>query len=230
MTPHKIISTQLYRTLPRLFPATVRPQNASYYGSFFRNQSLTMTSILLQTRPFMSTRWASTHPPPPPPLKKRGFISRLISPYTTGIINAPISNLTAFLIAHQTGAFVSLGIVWYLFNYFNIQTGLGVGFIPDFLIMKGLGVVDKLLAWTGWGASYLSILGYIFGSGEGGDGFKIQAGGKAMMQGAAAYAIVKMLFPVRLVGSVIMMPWFARWIVIPFFNLFKRAPKKSSQL
>jgi hypothetical protein len=50
------------------------------------------------------------------------------------------------------------------------------------------------------------------------------------MEGAAAYAVVKALLPVRLAISILLMPWFARVFVIPVTSrlsrLFRRSKKQ----
>lgn len=43
-----------------------------------------------------------------------------------------------------------------------------------------------------------------------------------IMEGAAAYAVVKALLPVRLVFSIVCMPWFARVAVLPITSRLPR--------
>lgn len=143
---------------------------------------------------------------------KKGVMARILAPYTTGLAKSPFSYVLSFLAVHQTTALLSLAAVWSLFTHFN-YTPMG---IPDILLSKGLGVVDIILDWTGWAAAI--------------GGFKIRAGGRVLMQGAAAYAVVKMMFPLRLGVSIALMPWVARWVFLPFFSLFKRSPKASKQI
>lgn len=49
-----------------------------------------------------------------------------------------------------------------------------------------------------------------------------------IMEGAYAYVIVKALFPVRLAFSLLGMPWFAKWFVLPITRLFSRKRKTST--
>ncbi len=55
-----------------------------------------------------------------------------------------------------------------------------------------------------------------------------ESGTRLVVEFATAYAVVKMLLPLRLVVSVWGAPWFARWTVVPFSNMIKgyfRRPK-----
>ncbi|KAF7504784.1 hypothetical protein GJ744_001717 [Endocarpon pusillum] len=55
-----------------------------------------------------------------------------------------------------------------------------------------------------------------------------ESGTRLVVEFATAYAVVKVLLPLRLVVSVWGSPWFARWTVVPFSNMVKgffRRPK-----
>lgn len=52
---------------------------------------------------------------------------------------------------------------------------------------------------------------------------------QVIMEGAYAYVIVKALFPVRLAFSLLGMPWFAKWFVLPITRLFSRKRKTPVQ-
>lgn len=55
-----------------------------------------------------------------------------------------------------------------------------------------------------------------------------EEGARWIVEGAAAYAVVKLLLPVRAALSLYLMPWFAKTIVIPctrIFRVFARKPK-----
>ena len=55
-----------------------------------------------------------------------------------------------------------------------------------------------------------------------------ESGTRLVVEFATAYAVVKVLLPLRLVVSVWGSPWFARWTVAPFSNMVKgffRRPK-----
>lgn len=45
---------------------------------------------------------------------------------------------------------------------------------------------------------------------------------KIVVEFATAYAITKVLLPVRIAGSLAATPWFARVAVVPFLSVFKR--------
>lgn len=55
-----------------------------------------------------------------------------------------------------------------------------------------------------------------------------ESGTRLVVEFATAYAVVKVLLPLRLLVSVWGSPWFARWTVVPFSNMVKgffRRPK-----
>lgn len=125
--------------------------------------------------------------------------------------NAPLSYVTSFLLVHEITAIIPLfGLWWYFNKYDFVPPGL-----PDWLIVKGMSVIDKLLETQGW--SFLNM----------------ENGARVVMQGAAAYALVKATLPVRIPISLVLTPPFARWIFIPvtrsvgrmFKGLFKRNKK-----
>lgn len=49
-----------------------------------------------------------------------------------------------------------------------------------------------------------------------------EKGTRLVVEVATAYAVVKLLMPVRLVLSVWATPWFARWTVVPVAGLVKK--------
>lgn len=78
--------------------------------------------------------------------------------------------------------------------------------IPDFLIEKGTEFIKVLAERNGWTD----------------DVGNSEAGTLMLVRGAAAYAIVKVLLPVRAAFSLALMPWFASWVVIPVTRVFSR--------
>ena len=40
-----------------------------------------------------------------------------------------------------------------------------------------------------------------------------------IIEGAYAFSIVKFLLPLRIIVSLSLMPWFARWFIVPILNI-----------
>lgn len=135
------------------------------------------------------------------PIIKR--LPKFLHPYTVRFLNAPVSHVTSFIILHEFTAIAPLFGLWSLFSYLD-YTPLGV---PDFLLDKGTEFINVLADRNGW------------------TDLKTEGGAKMVLQGAAAYAIVKILMPARAMLSLALMPWFAKWFVIPFTRIFSRGQK-----
>lgn len=140
------------------------------------------------------------------PLFKR--IPKFLHPYTIGFMNAPVSHVTSFILVHELTAIAPLFGLWGIFYYLDYTPVAG---IPDWLLVKGTHFIDILADRNGWTS------------------LKSETGAKIVLQGAVAYAIVKVLLPFRVFISLASMPWVARWVVIPFTRLFTRKGKKSSK-
>lgn len=140
------------------------------------------------------------------PILKR--IPRIFRPYTTQFIHAPISHVTAFLILHELTAIVPLAGVWYvLHEHHDLFMSASLD-LPTWAIEKGTKIIDKaMVSWD-------------FGD------YSISEKVRFITEGAYAYVIVKALFPIRLAFSLLGMPWFAKWFVLPFTRVFSR--KKTS--
>lgn len=76
--------------------------------------------------------------------------------------------------------------------------------LPSWAIEKGTKIIDK--AMQDWDFGDYSLNDKV----------------KFIMEGAYAYVIVKALFPVRIAVSLLGMPWFAKWFVLPFQKMFSR--------
>lgn len=144
------------------------------------------------------------------PILKR--IPKFLRPYTTQFIHAPVSHVTAFLILHELTAIVPLIGIWYALHNYHDALMVSTVDLPTWALEKGTKIIDSAMESWDWGKYSLSD--------------KI----KFITEGAYAYVIVKALLPVRLVISILGMPWFAKWFVLPFTRmfgkLFERAPKK----
>lgn len=46
-----------------------------------------------------------------------------------------------------------------------------------------------------------------------------------IIEGAYAFSIVKFLLPLRIIVSLSLMPWFARWFIVPILNIFPNFTK-----
>lgn len=140
------------------------------------------------------------------PIFKR--IPKFLHPYTVGFMNAPVSHVTSFIIIHELTAVLPLFGLWGLFYYMDFTPTAG---IPEWLLSKGTHFIDVLAERNGWTS------------------LKTESGANLVLQGAAAYAIVKVLLPFRAAFSLIAMPWFARWCVIPVTRLFTKSGRKASK-
>lgn len=181
----------------------------------------TQTPLLNQSSP------PTTLPPPTktstPP--RRSLLRRFFAAYTTDIARHPVLYLTSFVSTHLTTMGLSVCTVWFFFNYFN-YTPMGV---PDFLITKGLGIFDGLVTYIGNSEFLGDRLGWVSKITK----FKTADGARIVMQGAAAYGVVKLFFPLRVAGSLVLVPWVAKWVIGPMVNWVKRRatrvkPKKSA--
>lgn len=76
--------------------------------------------------------------------------------------------------------------------------------LPSWAIEKGTRIIDK--AMQDWDFGDYSLNDKV----------------KFIMEGAYAYVIVKALFPVRIAVSLLGMPWFAKWFVLPFQKMVSR--------
>lgn len=136
------------------------------------------------------------------PILKR--VPKFLRPYTTSFINAPFSHVVSFVVLHEITAIVPLvGIWWYLHKY---QVHLPID-LPSWAIDKGTKVIDS------------SLKKFDFTSFTLNDKFTF------VTEGAYAFVIVKLLLPFRVAFSLVFMPVFARWFVIPFTKMFKREKK-----
>lgn len=139
------------------------------------------------------------------PIIKR--IPKFLHPYTIGFLNAPVSHVTSFIIVHELTAIVPLFGLWGLFYYYDYTPVAG---IPEWLLQKGTHFIDVLAERNGWTS------------------LKTEAGANIVLQGAVAYAIVKVILPFRAALSLFAMPWFARWVVIPTTRIFTRRGSSKS--
>lgn len=138
-------------------------------------------------------------------------VPRFLRPWTTQFIHAPVSHVTAFLVLHELTAIVPLVGIWYLLHSYHDLLMVSSLDLPAWAIEKGTKIIDLAMTSFDWGNYSLNE--------------KVQV----IMEGAYAYVIVKALFPVRLAFSLLGMPWFAKWFVLPITRLFSRKRKTPAQ-
>lgn len=137
-------------------------------------------------------------------------VPKFLRPYTTQFIYAPVSHVTAFLILHELTAIVPLIGVWYTLHQYHDVLMSSTLDLPTWALEKGTKVIDEVL--KEWDFANYSLSDKM----------------KFISEGAYAYVIVKAMFPLRLAVSLLGMPFFAKWFVLPFTRLFgkKQATKK----
>ncbi|CUM47898.1 unnamed protein product [Debaryomyces tyrocola] len=141
------------------------------------------------------------------PILKR--MPKFMLPYTKNFIHAPVSHVTAFLILHELSAIVPLVGIWYVFHKYQWSIPLD---LPSWAIDKGTHIIDKSMAQFDF------------------RNFSFQEKANFIMEGAYAYVIVKGLFPVRIIFSVLLMPSFAKYFVIPFTRMFSFRKRKQPKV
>lgn len=125
--------------------------------------------------------------------------------YAVRFANAPVSHATAFLILHEISAVAPLMGLWWVFHQYDfIPTGL-----PDWFMESG--------------TKFIKVLGT---KNEWADVINAEDTSKLVVEGAAAYTLVKLLLPVRIALCLYLMPWFARVFVLPISNLFSAIARK----
>nr|OQO28710.1 hypothetical protein B0A51_02953 [Rachicladosporium sp. CCFEE 5018] len=158
---------------------------------------------LRRLRCSVSRRLASTTTTPSLTTRLTRLESRLprfLRHITTPLRTAPLSHITAFLLLHELTAIVPLLALATAFHQCD--------YLPP-VISEGKWVKEGTVKFGG----YMKRKGWIgeegswWGTGEGAV--------RVVMEVATAWAVVKLLLPVRLVVSVWGTPWFARWSVVP---------------
>ena len=158
------------------------------------------------SRTFMSRAAKQVKDQVPSNMATRRF-PKFMMKYAARIGGAPFSHLVSFLLIHELTAIIPLFGVWGAFYYLDyVPTG-----IPDWIVDKGSDFIRKLAKNNGWDSVV-----------------NAEAGAKIVLQGAAAYALVKAILPFRLIFSLWCTPWTAKHLVGPVINrmqsLFKKKP------
>ena len=178
-----------------------------------RRASVRAQSSILRTRHPLSwsRRYAAEQNTPTPRVARiESRLPRFLQRIVTPLRNAPVSHVTAFVILHEITAVVPLFGLAAVFHYSN--------WLPPYIsegkwVQEGTEKFGKWLKKRGLITAEKSS-GKWWGRGEGGMRIVIEL--------ATAYAVTKALLPVRLLFSVWMTPWFARWTVLPFTDFIRR--------
>ncbi|KAK4157600.1 hypothetical protein C8A00DRAFT_40026 [Chaetomidium leptoderma] len=168
-------------------------------------------------------------PPPPPPAAKANtkasitradrILARLPRPlqrYTSRLRGAPLTHVVAFLVLHELTAVVPLVGLFGLFHFTDhVPVAYMLAHYGGY-VREGVGRFERWFRRRGW-----------FGFGEGGveEGQGVQQqqskdGGvmerwerdpkyRVVVEIGLAYALTKVLLPLRIIGSVWATPWFA---------------------
>ncbi|KAI8830194.1 hypothetical protein BJ741DRAFT_620723 [Chytriomyces cf. hyalinus JEL632] len=138
--------------------------------------------------------------------------------------SSPASHLTSFVVLHELTALLPLPIVYYALQ----TTGLRVPVSQD-MLDEGTRRIDRIMAKYNLGGDGSE-------GGSSSDGREVGLGdstprihSETIIDMATAYAVVKLLMPVRIAVSLALTPWFARRAVVPvrdaLSNMYQRIRK-----
>ncbi|PGH04237.1 hypothetical protein GX51_03582 [Blastomyces parvus] len=204
-----------------------------------RRSPLSIDSLRSSLPPLRSLRKSTPHKPfstppaaPPPPkvnpsrlrTRLQTFNNRLPSflrPYTTPLLNAPVTHITSFLILHEITAVVPLLGLTGAFHYWGWIPALGDGTVDE-----GVRKFGRWLKKKGWVGGEAEVQAEAVAEAEAEMGMRTTAGTlsgntdtdkgvRLILEFATAYAITKAMLPVRIVLSVWATPWFARGVLGP---------------
>ncbi|KIX99366.1 uncharacterized protein Z520_04942 [Fonsecaea multimorphosa CBS 102226] len=202
----------------------------------------------------LTRRWLSAHkaePPTPPPPKSKPdeqaalrnrfdrFIERtprFLRPTVTGLRQAPVSHIAAFIVLHELTAVIPLFGLAGAFHYWH---WLPSYFAEGAWISAGVEKFARYFRKKGWinetdekeieqetkkgnagrFENHKETSSKWFNRGE--------SATRWVVEFATAYALVKALLPLRLLVSVWGSPWFARIAIIPIGNATKSIFRRS---
>ncbi|KAF2096131.1 hypothetical protein NA57DRAFT_43907, partial [Rhizodiscina lignyota] len=130
-------------------------------------------------------------------------VPNFLRPTLQPVLHAPVSHITSFLILHELTAIVPLVSLAAAFHYTN--------WLPPYItegawVKQGMERFGRYFHRKGW-------LGEEGSKREGTWNFS-EKGVKIVLEVATAWAVTKLLLPVRLIVSVWATPWFARVFVL----------------
>ncbi|TVY24236.1 hypothetical protein LHYA1_G007017 [Lachnellula hyalina] len=154
-----------------------------------------------------------------------------LHPYTQRLRSAPLSHILSFLILHEITAVVPLVGLAGMFHWAGwVPAGGFLGEREGAWVREGVVKFGRYFGRKGWfgfdgteGMEGMEKLdGGVEGTGVRGEGERGGQGMRILIEVATAYAITKVLLPVRIVFSVWATPWFARVVMGRFGGLFGR--------
>ena len=158
---------------------------------------------------------------------------RLFKPTLITLRDAPTSYLISFAILHELTAIVPLASLTYAFHYYQ---WLPPYFAEGKWVTEGVEKFGRYFKKKGWMQDYDEVEveretregraldveeGGILGYWDRGDGM-----GKWLVEIATAYAVTKVLLPLRIALSVYWAPGFARWTLIPVTRALSKGLKR----
>ncbi|PGG96712.1 hypothetical protein AJ79_09482 [Helicocarpus griseus UAMH5409] len=179
----------------------------------------------------LPTRRPLSNPSAPPPNPKpnpnpanssrlrarlQSFNNRLpcfLRPYTTPLLNAPVTHITSFLILHEITAIIPVLGLTGAFHYGEWIPALGDGRVDEGVRKFGRWLRRK--GWVEGGEEVVAEAEAEAHADVGSRGENRDKGVRLILEFATAYAITKALLPVRIVLSVWGTPWFARGVLGP---------------
>ncbi|KAI9006016.1 hypothetical protein BC832DRAFT_592120 [Gaertneriomyces semiglobifer] len=131
------------------------------------------------------------------------------------LLSHPASYLVSFTILHELTAIVPLPAFYFLFKHSDLaESAINLLDVSPELLAEGQRRMTKMMGYLGYNQDNLA-------DGVAREVMTIQSG-KMMFDLVATYVAVKVLMPVRVAISLGLTPWFARTIVIPVQQAFKR--------
>ncbi|CAH0058898.1 unnamed protein product [Clonostachys solani] len=148
-------------------------------------------------------------------------LPRRLQKYTNGLRNAPVSHVVSFLILHELTAVVPLFV---LFGFFHYTNYVPLGYMTEHFgnyVDSSVAKFERYFSRKGWAGFEKQTEGANSIPGAGSEDPEArteeavqrwQSGDqkyKILVEVALAYALTKVLLPVRIIGSVWATPWFA---------------------
>ncbi|KAE9970488.1 hypothetical protein EG328_002683 [Venturia inaequalis] len=164
-------------------------------------------------------------------------VPKFLHRYTIPLSTAPLSHITSFLLLHEITAILPLFALFATFHYTSLQ--LPESITNSAAVTEGVEKFGKYFKRKGWlGETVVpepAEVGVVDTEGAkgslDGDTWNVGADGmKILMEVGTAWAVVKILLPVRLVGCVWLTPWFARVIVLPVTRVVGRVTGKNKDV
>jgi hypothetical protein len=139
-------------------------------------------------------------------------VPRFLRPYTSRLLDAPVSHITAFLLLHELTAMVPLiGLT----TFFHCTNYLPQSFTEGEWFKSSLAKWSRYAKRKGWIDENDSSAEDVSSRSEVRELEGRSDRWRWIVETATAYAVVKVLLPLRIVGSVWATPWFARVVVLP---------------